>query len=144
MKSRLSLTLGVVLLLGTAAADDKKELEKLAGTWNVTAIEVEGKSVPADKIKSSTLTMKGDKYTFKVGDDTIEGVWKIDASGKPKTIDAKRTNGKDKDQTLLGIYLLEGDELKTCFSAPGKEERPKDFSAKEGSGQRLYVFQRAK
>jgi hypothetical protein len=44
---------------------------------------------------------------------------------------------------LLGIYELEGNTWKVCYAMPGKE-RPKDFSAKEGSGQTLAVWEREK
>jgi uncharacterized protein (TIGR03067 family) len=37
---------------------------------------------------------------------------------------------------VLGVYELDGDEFRICYAPPGKE-RPKDFSAKAGTGHRL-------
>jgi uncharacterized protein (TIGR03067 family) len=144
MKVRLFLALTVGLLLAADADDAKKELEKLAGTWDVVSVERDGKAMPADKVKGSTLTIKGDKYVVKLGDMTIEGIYKVDPAQKPKAIDATRTNGDDKGKTLLGIFTLEGDDLKMCFNGPSNKDRPKEFNAKSGSGSALYVFKRSK
>jgi len=144
MKVRLLLAVTAGLLLAADKDDAKKELEKLAGTWNAVSIERDGKAMPADKVKGSTLTITGDKYVIKIGDMSIEGVYKLDSSKKPKAIDATRSNGDDKGKTLVGIFSLEGDDLKMCFHPPANTERPTEFSAKAGSGSALYVFKRAK
>jgi uncharacterized protein (TIGR03067 family) len=144
MKVRLLCVVLTALVLAADADDAKKELAKLAGTWSAVSIERDGKAMPADKLKSSTLTITGDKYVVKMGELMIEGVYKLDPAQKPKAIDATRTNGDDKGKTLLGIYALEGDELKMCFNGPDVKERPKEFGAKSGSGTALYVFKRGK
>src|SRR5262245_4336801 len=126
MKVRLLAALTVALLLAADADDAKKELAKLAGTWDVVSVERDGKALPADKAKGGTLTIKGDKYVVKIGETTIEGVYKLDPSLKPKAIDAIRTNGDDKGKSLLGIFALDGDELKMCFNAPGNKDRPRE------------------
>jgi hypothetical protein len=46
-------------------------------------------------------------------------------------------------KTALGIYELSGDTYKLCYAPPGKD-RPKEFSAKEGTGYTLSVWQRKK
>ena len=48
-----------------------------------------------------------------------------------------------KGKTALGIYELEGDTLKLCYSQPGKD-RPKEFTAAKGSGQAMSVWKRDK
>jgi hypothetical protein len=50
---------------------------------------------------------------------------------------------KDKTKPTLGIYAFDGDRLKMCFAAPGKE-RPTDFGSKKGSGQQFSVWEREK
>jgi len=52
------------------------------------------------------------------------------------------TDGAHKGETRKGIYLLEGDRLKICF---GKADgRPKELTAKAGSGQGVYTLKREK
>jgi uncharacterized protein (TIGR03067 family) len=145
---RLLVIMGVFaagLMVAADAKDDpvKKELEKFNGVWKAVSIEHDGKEVPKEDLEKVSLTVKGDEYTFHRGDDVIKGTHKLDPTKTPKTIDAVRTEGPDKDKPLLGIYELSDDMYKVCFAAPGKE-RPTEFSSKEGSGHRLIVMKRAK
>jgi uncharacterized protein (TIGR03067 family) len=47
------------------------------------------------------------------------------------------------ERSVKGIYELEGDTLKLCTRDPG-QDRPKEFTAKEGSGNTLTVYKRKK
>jgi uncharacterized protein (TIGR03067 family) len=135
------------LTIGTAAAQDdavKNELKKLEGTWATVSIEAAGQKVTdEDKIKTRKLTTKGHKYTFKVGDETVQGTIEINPSKKPKTIDVTPDSGSNKGKTLLGIYELDGDNLKTCLALPGKD-RPADFATAAEDAQQLVVYKREK
>jgi len=135
------------LTIGRAGAQDdaaKNELKKLEGTWATVSIEAAGqKLTDEDKIKTRKLTMKGEKYTLKVGDETVQGTIEINPTKKPKTIDVKPDSGSNKGKTLLGIYELDGDNLKICLAAPGKE-RPTAFGTAPEIGQQLVVYKREK
>ena len=138
-----------VLAAGLALAADvkddaaKKELEKFNGTWQAISITHDGKEASKDEIAKVTLTVKGDHYTLRTGDNEIEGTHKLDPTTTPKQIEAVRTKGENKDKPMLGIYELTEESFKVCFAAPGKD-RPTDFSAKEDSGNRLIVMKREK
>jgi uncharacterized protein (TIGR03067 family) len=67
---------------------------------------------------------------------------KIDPSKKPKHSDATFTEGELTAKTL-GIYEVDGDNMKICYGLPGKD-RPTEFSSKPGSGQVLIVYKRDK
>jgi uncharacterized protein (TIGR03067 family) len=137
-------TLLLILPLGllTSPQDDTaKDLAKLQGTWNRVSAEVNGKKVAAEELKGVTLTVKGDGYTLKQGDQTRTGTVKIDATKKPKQIDIISAEGPNKGKSLLGIYEVDGDTLRYCIAQPGKT-RPTEFAGKEG--QSLFVNQRAK
>ena len=135
------------LTIGRAGAQDdtaKKELKKLEGTWATVSIEAAGEKVTdKDKIKTRKLTTKGDKYTLNVGDESVQGTIEINPTKKPKTIDVKPDSGSNKGKTLLGIYELDGDNLKICLAAPGKE-RPTAFATAPENGQQLVVYKREK
>jgi uncharacterized protein (TIGR03067 family) len=130
---------------GSAAADDasKKDLEKIQGHWAEVSYVVDGVKVPDDEAQALFRSMKDDKYTiFQFKKVIGKGTFKLDASTKPKTIDATTTVG-GRSLTLLGIYELDQDTLKLCFAPPGKP-RPADFTSKKGSEHRLSVWEREK
>ncbi len=51
-------------------------------------------------------------------------------------------DGSKKGETRKGIYLLEGDRLKICFS--NEDDRPKELTAKAESEQVMYTLRREK
>ena len=146
MRRHALMVLTVGLLIAAAAPKDddaKKELKKLEGNWAMVSGEDKGTKLPEDTVKNAKLTIKGDKHTVKVGEDTFVGTHKLDPSAKPKAIDATDTEGRFKGKTTLGIYKLEGDKFTVCFAPPDKE-RPKEFSTKSGTGQFIHVWKRQK
>jgi uncharacterized protein (TIGR03067 family) len=140
------LLIGWVLTIAAgepAKADEaKKELDRLQGTWTMAALEVDGKPVPEEKLKSSTLTIKGDKYIIKVGDNTHETIIKLDPGKKPKEIDMTFTEGANKDKTLKGIYDLDGDTFRMCRGLTPDKDRPGDFGTWPDTGMFLVTWKR--
>lgn len=157
MLRQLALVLAIGFLLAECAGsrvagDDqednfKKELKAMAGTWRPIRAEVDGKKAPENWLKESVLTRDdAGKIVARRGDKIVmEGmVIKIDATKKPKIIDAKITDGENKGKTIMGIYELEDETLRVCVALPGNDERPTDFSAKAGSRRALTVYKRDK
>jgi uncharacterized protein (TIGR03067 family) len=145
--------LGILLVLVSAAlagrADDKKdnatqeELKKFAGTWELVSLEVDGKVFPAADVKDIKVVVKGDKANFSLGSmGDAATTFSVDPAKKPKTMDSIWTMGPKKGMKTLSLYEVEGDNLKIC-STEG-EQRPKEFTAKEGSKCRLAVWKRLK
>jgi uncharacterized protein (TIGR03067 family) len=133
----------VGLLLAAAPGDAaKEELDKLQGEWVLASGERDGKETPAEEAEKLTRIVKGDQYTLlRDGKVVARGTLQVDPTKKPRTIDVKRT--EEGAHRMLGIYELDGDTQKVCFSAPGKD-RPTEFSAKAGSGNLLSVWKRKK
>ncbi len=130
---------------GSAPTEDatKKDLEKVQGDWAQVSFVVDGGKLPDDEAQALFRSMKDDKYTiFQFKKVIGKGTFKIDASRKPKTIDAATIVG-GRELTLLGIYELDQDTLKLCFAPPGKP-RPTDFTSRKGSEHRLSVWEREK
>ena len=140
----LALTAGLSLAAGDG---NKKALDmeyaKLEGTWQVVSLEVDGMMIPKETIKNSKLIIKSKEFTMKENIATYKGTFSIDPSKKPKTIDIKFTEGPENGNTSLGIYELDGDDLKLCLSVTTKE-RPTEFSAKPKSGHGFEVLKREK
>ena len=131
------------------ADPSKADLDKLRGTWLTVSLANDGKTVVDEKTPpkegpTTKLVYDGNKWIIKVGDkNVVSGVFKIDATKKPKEIDIMDETGITNDKTKLGIYELDGDTYKYCLAPAGKP-RPTDFTSKEGSGHSLGVSKREK
>jgi uncharacterized protein (TIGR03067 family) len=123
----------------------KKELEKLAGTWQVVSSEKDGNPAPADEVKQTRVIIAGSKYTIQqAGKTVVEGTLYIDPTGKPRMIDVypRKPEGK----VEMGIYEWDGDEkVKMCFTHPGTViARPGLFNTTKGTGHVMVVCKREK
>ena len=119
----------------------KRDFARLQGTWQIEALEEDGKKISAAELKDRTLFFGKDTFLFKREDNTLQiGMLKLDPSKTVKTVNATIMRGPQKGDTMLGIYALDGETLKICFHVPG-EERPKEFSAPAGSSR---VFMKCK
>jgi len=141
---KLLLVVAVGLLIAADKPKDdtaKKDLEALQGDWTLVSGERNGEKFPEELLKSLKRTIKGDKATITRDGETIAtGTMTLDTSKKLKTIDVKL---EGMDQTIKGIYELEGETFKMCYAMPGGD-RPKEFASKEGSGITLAVWKKAK
>src|SRR5262245_46120711 len=105
----------------TALGADNAELQ---GEWVATSGAINGKPYPAEWLKRTRFTFKGDALLTRGEEDrTDEGTYKADSKKSPKHLDIKIKN-----KTLHGIYEVKGDELKVCLEGGGKaENRPTRF-----------------
>ena len=144
MRRQVLLALGACLLAGAGPADDevKKELKKLQGEWVMAGLEIDGRPVPEDKIKGTTLLIKGDKYTVTVKGKSHETTFTIDPGRKPKAIDMFFPDGPNAPKLSKGIYALEGDTLKLCRAQAPGQPRPKEFATWPDTGVFLVTWKR--
>jgi uncharacterized protein (TIGR03067 family) len=142
MRALMIVAVGLLVAADDPKEEAKKELEKLKGTWQITAAEREGQKT--DDLNKSKLVVTGDTFTVEEnGKELFKGSVKLDPSKKPKTIDWMIMDGDGKGKTALGIYTLDGDNLQLCWGQPGKE-RPSGFTAKAGTRDLLVVLKREK
>jgi uncharacterized protein (TIGR03067 family) len=121
------LCLAIVLTAETARSGDKKEQEKLEGTWSLMKV-TGGKTERKDK--ETKITFKGDKVTFKAGEEVT---YSVDPTKKPKELNV-HIEKDGKKVTMKGIYELDGDTLKICHFQGDKksmEGRPKELVAND-------------
>jgi uncharacterized protein (TIGR03067 family) len=154
MSIRMYLLLVVCTLLadGPSAEVVKQEWTELEGKWVVVKMEANGKSLlemdrpaPTMVIKDARLVPNPDNPASTEADS-----WKIqiDPTRKPKTITIPNFKEADPERslTLIGIYEIEGDELKVCLEAVDtakqierENERPTAFDSNQGL---LLIFKR--
>jgi uncharacterized protein (TIGR03067 family) len=121
-------------------AAPKTDLDRLQGTWNLVAAFQDGKPLPEDKVKQTTIVFKGDTFRFPGSAEyatSRAGTIKLDENKTPKEMDAISTE----KEIMLGIYRLEEYGYKVCFAPAGKP-RPTEFSSAPGSGYILQSWQR--
>jgi uncharacterized protein (TIGR03067 family) len=92
---------------------------------------------------NSTLTLEGNKYTVKLGDDMFSGIQKLNPTKTPKEIDATDSDGPNKGKTILGIYTLQKGVF-TVYFAPTGSARPTEFAATTGPGEIRHVWMKKK
>lgn len=123
----------------------KKDRQRIAGTWTVVALVVDGNSSQAEDAKKITV-INGSDGTWRIqleGREISKGTSVFDPSQRPKTIDFTPTDGEGKSELHVGIYELGENTRKLCFAPAGKE-RPTEFVSKSGSGHILVTFERQK
>jgi uncharacterized protein (TIGR03067 family) len=118
------------------------DLDGMQGTWNLVSAMQDGNALADDKVKQTTIFIKGDTFRFPgLAEDATAraGTFTLDPTKNPKEMDSTSTE----KETMLGIYELERDSYKVCFAKVGKP-RPTVFASTPGSGQILQVWQRQK
>jgi uncharacterized protein (TIGR03067 family) len=132
------------MLLGADSKDDLAklaEMKKFEGTWQLVSAETDGKKAPEEQVKQIRVVIANGKHSVFFGDNkVVDGIpFNIDSATTPKSVTDTLPDG----MTIKGIYELDGDSLKSCVAAAGKD-RPKEFTGKAGSGQTLRMFKRVK
>jgi uncharacterized protein (TIGR03067 family) len=142
----IAMGIAVLVLVGVGGAQDatKKEMTQLEGEWSMVSGEADGMAMPKEIVTGGKRVAKDGETTITIGGQVyFKAKFSIDPTKKPKAIDYMMTEGPTKGKTHLGIYDLDGDTVKFCFAAPGKD-RPTEFTAKEGSQRTMSVWKRDK
>jgi uncharacterized protein (TIGR03067 family) len=146
---RIALLIGLAALtVPTTWAQDNeaatKDKAQLQGEWSMVSGERDGQAFPADFMQHSKRVAKGDEITVTIqGQLFMKAKFSLDPAKTPRAIDYSVTGGSYAGKAQLGIYQLDGDTVKFCFSIPGKE-RPTAFSTKPNDGCTLSVWKRTK
>jgi uncharacterized protein (TIGR03067 family) len=133
--------LTAVLVVAAPAPSEKKDEDKIQGTWTVVSIEHAGMKDTDEDAKKTTVVFKDGNVILHVAGNTKKAKITLDPAKKPKTIDMMPEEKREKPS--LGIYELKGDELRLCFAEDGGE-RPSEFATRAGSDQTLVVLKREK
>jgi uncharacterized protein (TIGR03067 family) len=144
MRSIVPLLAVLVLICSSGAQDAKKEMAQLEGHWSMVSGQADGQAMPQELVKTGKRVAKDGETSITIaGQVLFKAKFRIDPTKKPRTIDYTMTAGPTKGKTHLGIYELQGDTVRFCFAAPGKD-RPTEFTAKESSQRTLSVWKRDK
>jgi uncharacterized protein (TIGR03067 family) len=141
MRKLLTALAVVLTAAGVGTGDDAAaDLKKLVGTWEEVSHTADGKAKPADDVKGRTVVIDaaGKWEAFQDGTSILKGTVKLDAAKKPRAADWAIEGS---DMVAKGIYEVDGDTWKHCFSLT---DRPTAFESKEGSGVYYITLKRVK
>jgi uncharacterized protein (TIGR03067 family) len=118
------------------------EVAKLQGVWAIVSVEIEGKSLAMDDLKSARLTVQGKQYSFKLGKTDLEFTFKLNVSQSPRAIDLIGVANQEKGKVYQGIYKFEKDRYTICRGTTPDRSRPTEFVTRPGSGHMMVVWKR--
>ena len=139
------------LVAAVASADEakdkaiKKDRQRIEGTWQITALEINGNQSKEEDIQKLRVVNDSDG-TWNLrseGKEISKGTSTFDPTTKPKAIDFTPTEGEGTGEKFLGIYKLGKNTRKLCFAPSGKD-RPAEFSSTPGNQHILVTFKRVK
>jgi uncharacterized protein (TIGR03067 family) len=128
---------------GAKAEAIKRDLKRMAGTWEVVFRGRDGREFKLPgREQPERITRRADgSYKWEGDSKWTPASWtRIDPAARPKTMTSYNSGG----QAAESIYdFLNDDELQIC-TAPQGHPRPTDFTFHPGSSQILTVYRRVK
>ena len=131
------------------AADGKRDMANLQGTWRVVGVEEQGNKIAEEDVKEAkeTFVLKGRTMTYcRDGKVLVTMKIALNPTKSPPAIMLELTEGKEKGQKNHAIYKLDGDTLKfrmnDKFGKNDENERPTDFSTNNGKEAVLFILKR--
>src|SRR4051794_38902900 len=128
-RSVMTVLIAMLLLAAGPAGKDtsaEDDVAKLQGTWQAVTVERGDGPLTAKACMGILVTFQDDTFTARREGFTVaEGVFKVNASRKPKSIDLVMEK-----QKVFGIYEVTADSLTICVGEKPKGGRPKAFEAK--------------
>lgn len=145
LRSMAALAVLLVIVPRGSWADPPANPTSLDGAWEISALIEDGEVVPGKSIREivardAKLTVSGQTITLirPRSGETKTLLFINDPKTSPASIDFA---GSDKIGSK-GIYLVAGDTAMLCVSTPGVNDRPTDFSSKEGTHHILMTLKR--
>lgn len=126
----------------TATTSNMNRDDDLQGTWTCISATIDGKELPKETAALLRLTMTQDRYKTEKGRDILfDSTYRVDASRSPRQISMVGTEGDLKGKEAQGIYSIEEDILRICYTMPGSD-RSEKFDSPAGSKTYLVVWKR--
>jgi len=127
----------------------RKELKRLAGTWECAFMGSNGRVIRSDLGRffgdeGHRMTILEDGSLVRKTKDGRRFKYRLDPTARPKTWDYLCSPDKGGDKLVtVGIYELDDNELVICYAASG-HPRPTDFTFNRGSYRFFEIWHRVK
>jgi uncharacterized protein (TIGR03067 family) len=119
----------------------KAELENLQGSWKLVALELDGQKIPQAMPGGAKMIISGETFQSLAMGAVYDGAIEVDETASPKTFDLIYKNGPEAGARSLGIYELDGNTWRACFTLRAGI-RPTEFATSPGSGLALDILER--
>jgi uncharacterized protein (TIGR03067 family) len=116
------------------------DLDKLQGSWRITALEVDGRADPGS-VTAATITVRGSEFTTRGMGADYSGPIELVAGKTPKAFDLVFKSGPPAGMRNRAIYKLDADTWTICIATRG-DARPRRFATRADSGLALEVLER--
>lgn len=118
------------------------DLDRLQGTWNVTALEVDGEQMDVSALNDARIVVTGDRFESLGMGALYEGTIEVYETKKPKAFDLVFTAGHAAGTRNPGIYKLDVNRWTICLATSGPT-RPRRFATSPGTGLALETLVRS-
>jgi len=125
--------------------------EKLQGVWTVTELGWDGETKPLPAGLTGRLVFEGDQYSLGFFTELLQNsqsgslvyaTFKLNSTKSPRQIDLA-VSMQPKNKPWLGIYELDGDNLRLCLPEVAPfDRRPTEFKAGKGSNLKVLTLKR--
>src|SRR4030095_10394684 len=127
---------------GSPSLGEINPMKTIQGKWICVSDVIDGKSLPEETAKQLRLTISEERYkTEKSGEVLFDSTYSLNSSASPMQIDLLGTEGNLAGKYGEGIYSLDGDILRICYTMPG-QPRPKEFESPPNSKVYLVIWKR--
>lgn len=125
-----------------------KDEDAIQSTWKADKFENAGApgGPPPGELEKIRFVFEKDgklRVTGGPSGDEMTGTYKLDPAAKLKAIDMVVKDPSGREHTALGVYELDGDTLKLCFSDGDNKPRPEELKP-DGKGVAVVTFTRVK
>ncbi len=117
-------------------------VKSLQGTWNITALEMDGGKLPAGAFTGAKMVIEGTQFVAIGMGATYRGNFTVNTAVTPAQLDMNFTDGPEKGRASLGIFKLDGDTWTVCLTVTS-QTRPTGLATSPKSGHALETFVRA-
>jgi uncharacterized protein (TIGR03067 family) len=118
--------------------------EEIQGEWSCVSAVIDGKALPKSTVMVLRLKLTADRFrTERESEVLFDSTYTLNSSAEPRQINMTGTEGDLAGKEAQGIYLLEGNTLKICYTMPG-QKRPATFESLPGSKAYLITWTRQK
>jgi RNA polymerase sigma factor (sigma-70 family) len=120
------------------AVSAREDLAKFQGTWKVEELEAGGQKRDPQGVR---MVFTDHTARLEAGGQALLMTFELVPSGKPKMINLMLTGLGPGDVPAPGIYALDGDVLRICYTTGGPG-RPTAFTTHPNTSELLYVLRR--